>query len=101
MSGVVTTCRSSLSAFYQGFLMARDNSVPRDFGVDLDKDEFVDRIVELFHGMFRDWSVDEMLLHPREALQLCDEFRRNNGFFHVPDDVILRWLLNRRKSPTA
>jgi hypothetical protein len=43
-----------------------------------------------------DWSVDELLLHPRKALEVC---RRTNLRLSVqrPHDEVLRALLNARK----
>ena len=52
---------------------------------------------DMFAGMCRAWTVDELLLHPREALNLCDSFRRAYGYFDLPDEVILRQLMIRRK----
>jgi hypothetical protein len=70
--------------------------------VELDKDDFTDRMVELFAVKYCDhWSVDELLLHPREAALFCDDARRSLMAFDVPDDVILRVILGRRKNPTA
>lgn len=94
--------RTSQVAFYRAFLMARASFSPSDFGVDLSKDEFVDRMVEAFGGVYRDgWTVDELLLHPREALNFCDQVRRRYGYFDVPDDIILRSIMQRRKNPNA
>lgn len=38
------------------------------------------------------WEVNELLIHPREALCFCDGYRRIYGFYDLPDDVILRAL---------
>jgi hypothetical protein len=52
--------------------------------------------------MYRDtWAVDELLLHPREAAWFCDETRRKYRYFDLPDDVILRVILTRRKNPNG
>lgn len=75
---------------------------PRDHGVDMDKDDFVDILVEELATMFRGmWTVDELCLHPREAMRFCDDVRLRNGFFSAPDDFILRCLMNRRKNPSG
>jgi hypothetical protein len=50
----------------------------------------------MYHGM---WTIDELLLHPREAGHFCDEVRRLHGYFDLPDDIILRTILTRRKNP--
>lgn len=51
---------------------------------------------DLMFEMFRDWSVDELLLHPQEAINLCVAVRRKLSK-RTPDDEILRALLNSRK----
>jgi hypothetical protein len=92
----------SRRAFYERWLMGRQNVNPRDYGVDLDKEDFTDRMVELFSAKYRGhWTIDELLLHPREAALFCDDARRSLMAFDVPDDVILRVILGRRKNPGA
>lgn len=82
--------------------MARDQFSPQDFGINMDKEEFVDSMCEEFNITFHgQWSVDELLLHPRVALSFCDDVRRKFGFYDVPDDIILRVILKRRKHPNA
>jgi hypothetical protein len=72
------------------------------YGVELSKDDFVDRIAEAFNDTFKgSTTVDELLLHPRDAMEFCDSLRHRCGFSSVPDDVILRSLLQRRKNPSA
>jgi hypothetical protein len=94
-----TSTRNDCS-FLKEFLMARGRFDPRDFGVDLEREVLQDEIVSHFAAFCRgEWTVDELLLHPREALHFCDEFRRSNGYFQLPDDVILRSLMTRRKNP--
>jgi hypothetical protein len=46
-------------------------------------------------------SIDELLLHPREAAHFCDDVRRQYGYFDVPDDIILRVILTRGKNPAG
>jgi hypothetical protein len=38
---------------------------------------------------------------PREALRFCDDFRRKHQCMDVPDDIILRSIIGRRKHPGA
>ena len=68
------------------------------FGVNMERDAFMDLMVDdfnmTFHGSI---SIDELCLRPREAITLCDDVRRKHGFFDVPDDIILRSVMNRRK----
>jgi hypothetical protein len=92
----------STTTFYRAFLMARNKIDPSEYGVDLPKDEFIDNLCDDFNTRFRgQWTVDELLLHPREALWFCDEVRRSRGYFDVPDDIILRSVMTRRKNPNA
>jgi hypothetical protein len=80
--------------------MARGKFDPKDFGVDMEREAFTDAICEQFNATFRaHWTIDELLLHPREALNFCDEVRRQRGWYMVPDDIILRTVLTRRKNP--
>jgi hypothetical protein len=46
------------------------------FGITVDADVFTDAIVDTFNDMVRgQYSVDELLLHPRDALALCETIR--------------------------
>lgn len=58
-----------------------------------------DVLVDLMADQYSAWSVDELLLHPREASQYCDLARRRLDSPGLPDDLILRCLINRRKNP--
>jgi len=61
------------SDFYRAFLMARASYSPSDFGIELSKEDFIDQMADEFNDTYAGrWSVDEMLLHPREALHFCD-----------------------------
>jgi hypothetical protein len=91
-----------MKQFYREFLMGRGRFDPKDFGVSLGREELTDEMANAFNDIYRDcWTVDELLLHPREAAWFCDEVRRRKGYFDLPDDVILRVILTRRKSPNA
>jgi hypothetical protein len=86
--------------FYRGFLMARGNFDPTDFGIDYSKEDFTDQMVSDFADHFRgQWTIDECLLHPRDAIRFCDEVRHKRHYFDLPDDIILRVILTRRKNP--
>lgn len=44
--------------------------------------------------MFRGaWTIEELLLHPRDAIRFCDDVRHKHAYFDLPDDIILRSLL--------
>jgi hypothetical protein len=93
---------TSQIAFYKRFLMARASFQPADFGIEMAKEDFIDQLVDDFNDAYRGgWSVDEMLLHPREAMNFCDLVRRKHGYYDLPDDIILRVVMQRRKNPTA
>lgn len=88
--------------FYREFLMAREFAEPREHGVDMERDEFADLMTEEFGVRYKgQWSLDELLLHPREALAFCDDVKRKHGMFDMPDDIILREIMRRRKRPNA
>jgi hypothetical protein len=94
--------RFSQANFYKAFLMARSQFNPRDFGVDLDREEFIDQMCDDFNTIYRgQWTIDELCLHPREALHFCDDVRRKHHYFDLPDDIILRVIMARRKNPTC
>jgi hypothetical protein len=86
--------------FYKGFIMARSAFDPQDFGINLSREEFMDQMVEQFGDFTRGaLSLDEMLLRPRTALQFCDLVRQRFSYFDLPDDIILRSIMIRRKNP--
>lgn len=62
-------------------------------------DDFQDQLVELLNNGYGSYSVDELCLHPQEAIQFCREARRKTGAIGAPDDLILRALMSRRKNP--
>jgi len=71
MAPVVTTARQA--EFSQEFLMARQAFDPGDFGIDMDKEAFIDLMCDAFNGYVRGTlTVDELLLRPRTALHFCD-----------------------------
>lgn len=86
--------------FLRKFLMTRGKFDPREFGVEMDREQFMDLMVEEFNTRYRgQWTIDEVLLHPREAQAFCDDVRRRYGWLMLPDDIILRSVLTRRKNP--
>ena len=80
--------------------MARGKFDPAEFGVALGKEQFVDQMVEDFNLTYRGtWTIDELLLHPGEASVFCGDVRRKHHYFDLPDDIILRVIMNARKNP--
>jgi len=80
--------------------MARQTLNPKEFGVEMEREEFMDLMVgdmaEFSRGQL---TLDEMLLRPRTALHFCDIVRAKHGYFDLPDDIILRAIMIRRKNP--
>jgi hypothetical protein len=97
---MATLVSQSQADFYTEFLMTRGNFAPADFGISASKEDFTDQMVEAFNVAYRgQFSIDELLLHPREAARFCDQARFQHGYYDVPDDIILRVIMTRRKNP--
>jgi hypothetical protein len=85
--------------FYREFIMGRGKFDPKEFGINLSRKELTDQMVEEFGASYRSWTIDELLLHPREAVRFCDDVRRKYAYWDLPDDIILRVIMTRRKRP--
>lgn len=86
--------------FYEAFLMARNSIDPHLYGIEMNREEFIDLIIEQFSEYTRGQiSLDELLLRPRSAIHFCDDLRQKHGFFDLPDDIILKSIMQRRKNP--
>jgi hypothetical protein len=68
----------------------------RAVGYDLPRDEFYDLVDGLRRVLYPEWTQDELVCHPREAVQFCDAVR-GKAKAPVPDHLILKALMNRRK----
>jgi hypothetical protein len=94
------TATRTQQEFYLEFLMGRGTFEPSEFGIDLSREEFTDQMVEDLQVHARgQLTIDEMLLRPRQAMYFCDWVRAKRHYYDVPDDIILRVILTRRKSP--
>jgi len=72
----------------------------REHGCEVPIVQFQDLLQVTFPEHFPNWTIDEMLLHPSEAISFCDDIRgRQKDFSTLPDELILRSLLGRRKHP--
>ena len=60
---------------------------------------FQDQLATIMAEMYRSWSIDELLLHPSDGLEYCAVVRRQTDCRDLPEDLILRCLLARRKNP--
>jgi hypothetical protein len=97
---MATLLQPSPSEFMRRYLVARASFQPSDYGIQMEKAEFVDLMAEEFNKAFKgQLTVDEVLLRPRVAMQFCDAVRLSHGWFDLPDDSILRSVLQRRKNP--
>lgn len=84
----------------QAFTMARTKLKFDQFGITEDNEVVIDKLCDDFNTSFRgQLTIDELLLHPRDAMCFCDTVRMKHGWIGLPDDMILRPILNRRKNP--
>jgi transcriptional regulator with XRE-family HTH domain len=65
---------------------------------DLSPDDFRDLIIERKHDTSPAWTIDELVCHPDEAKEYCNVIRTATGCPTMPDDLILRTLMNVRRS---
>jgi hypothetical protein len=81
--------------------VARLDKTLADLGFDIDPDAFKDVLSDTFDSMYAGMlpSIDELLVRPTEALRYCVAIRDRLRNFDLPEDVILRTLLNTRKHP--
>jgi len=80
--------------------MPRRSIDPAEYNIEMDADEFMDLMVDDFSSQFRgQTTLDELLLHPKDAFNFCESVRAMHGFRDLPDNVILRSVMIRRKNP--
>src|SRR5690348_3721252 len=97
---MITTVEKIRETLQQKVIAAMAKTTTEDFGITQSMAEFTDDMVDRFNTRFRgNWTIDELLLHPREAMLFCDQVRHDTGNFAVPDHFILRSILGRRKNP--
>lgn len=44
------------------------------------------------------WTIDDLVCHPPEAMAFCEQIRAETSCPKLPDDLILRTLMNVRRS---
>lgn len=66
-------------------------------GCEMPADEFRDLLMELHAVLYPSWSIDELVCHPQEALEYAIIIRRRAKCSYLPDDLILRSLMNCRR----
>jgi hypothetical protein len=81
------------------YIVKRQAQTFADHGVEEDAVLLIDRMTEIMQSLYPAYTIDELLLRPRHALLLCDAIRQATGYADLPDDIILRPILNRRKNP--
>ena len=69
-----------------------------ELGCDLTADTFRERANDLFAGMYKSRTFDELACHPVQAKDLCSVLRKNLGNSELPDSMILRTIMNVRKA---
>jgi hypothetical protein len=68
----------------------------RAAGCRLTRAQFYDLADEVREALYPDWTQDELACHPHDALQFCEVVRVKAGA-PVPDNMVMKALLNRRK----
>ena len=96
---MIATQPITQTQFYREFIMGRGKFDPKEFGVNLSREELTEQMVDEFNAAYRAWTIDELLLHPREGARFCEDVRRKFAYWDLPDDIILRVVLTRRKNP--
>lgn len=72
----------------------------KENGCEIPIGEFQDALEETFQGHYSNFSIDSLLLNPSEATSFCDTVRKlRKDYATLPDELILRSLLARRKNP--
>lgn len=61
-------------------------------------EKFREVIADVKNGMCRNWTDEDLLCHPVDAIRFCAAVCGKLRCFDLPDDLILRTLLNMRKA---
>jgi hypothetical protein len=94
---MASTIEAPPVAYLRELFMSRQSMKFSDFGVTEEQEQFIDGLVELFHGLYPAFTIDNLLVRPREGIRYCDAVRQHTGYYDLPDDIILQAILNRRK----
>jgi hypothetical protein len=79
-------------------MAARIEPQLKEHGCDMSPNQFRQYVDEMFAEHVTDYTLDEMLLHPREAISFCDTVRQSGReFADLPDHLILRSVIGQRK----
>ena len=66
-------------------------------GCDISADCFREILAGLFNGYYASWTDERLLYHPAEAIRYCEMVRSATRCNGLPDEMILRSLINLRK----
>ncbi len=69
-----------------------------EFGCEMDAGRFRELLEERKATTYPTWSIDELVCHPDEAKEFCVVIRTEANCAGLPDDLILRTLMNIRRS---
>jgi hypothetical protein len=78
--------------------MPRPALNPSEYGVELNLADFKRMMWSEFGSKYAQWTVEDLLVNPREGICFCDHIRKTHGYYELPDNIILKTLLNRRKA---
>ncbi len=70
----------------------------REHGCNLPINDFKDCLVELMHNLYRAFTIDRLVQNPYIAIDYCNVVRKKVACSALPDEFILRCLMNRRKN---
>lgn len=75
----------------------------RELGVRFSAEKFRDAITDEYNETIkpRGWSGDELCMHPYAAIEFCIAVRKRLKFQGIPEDLILRTLINIRRKGTG
>lgn len=69
-------------------------------GCKMDASDFRDLAMEMHAVLFSSWTIDELVCHPDQALELCWRVC-SRVEANLPADLILRTLMNCRRTGGA
>lgn len=82
--------------------LTRPTMNPADYSISLSRRELVDQLQASFEALYKGaFNIEQLVVQPREALNFCDQVRKEHGYYELPDHVILKSLMNRRKAAPA
>lgn len=84
-------------------MLNRGEWEPEQFGIaGMGKDEIIKVLCQYFRdSLGRTWTVDDLLLHPSDAVRFCQDARFRAGWFDMPEEFILRALRAGEASATS